>query len=646
MPSKRDVLEQLKRDELLAAVDRFGLEVRDRRGNGNLVEALAGSRKTGLADVLGELPRTRLKEICRALDLDDSGREKAVLTGRLTGKAGTSKPEPPAAPAPRKAAPPSAEEPDAADTAQPDSGRPRGRAGARKSAKAASSANLGFEDKLWAAADKLRGHMDASEYKNVVLGLIFLKYISDTFEEHRTALERDPEANPEDRDEYLAANVFWVPEEARWSGPNGIQALARSPAIGNAIDEAMNAIEKENSSLKGVLPKDYGRPALDKTRLGELVDLISKIGLGDAASRSKDILGRVYEYFLGKFAAAEGKSGGEFYTPQSIVKLLVAMLEPFRGRVFDPCCGSGGMFVSSERFVEEHGGRREDLAIYGQESNPTTWRLARMNLAIRGIEANLGPEPADSFHRDLHADLKVDFLLANPPFNMSDWGGERLRDDKRWAYGTPSAGNANYAWIQHFISHLKPTGVAGFVMANGSMSSNQSGEGEIRQKIVEAGLVDCMIALPPQLFYTTGIPVCLWFLARDKKNHKFRDRRGETLFIDARKLGRMTDRTHREITDEEIAEIARVYHAWRGEKEAGKYEDKPGFCKSVATKEVEGHGYVLTPGRYVGAAEVDDDDEQFDEKMKKLTSVLKGQFAESMRLEQEIRNSLRDLGYD
>ena len=493
MPSKRDVLEQLKRDELLAAVDRFDLEVHDRRARAGLVEALAGSRKGGLAEVLEPLPRTRLKEICRALDLDDSGREKAVLVARLTGKASESKPA--AAPA-SPVASPSAVPPAAADAAQPDSGRLRGQAGARKSAKAASSANLGFEDKLWAAADKLRGHMDASEYKNVVLGLIFLKYISDTFEEHRAALERDPESDPEERDEYLAANVFWVPEKARWSGPNGIQAMARNPAIGNAIDEAMVAIEKENSSLKGVLPKDYGRPALDKTRLGELVDLISKIGLGDAASRSKDILGRVYEYFLGKFAAAEGKSGGEFYTPQCIVKLLVAMLEPFRGRVFDPCCGSGGMFVSSEHFVEEHGGRRDDLAIYGQESNPTTWRLARMNLAIRGIEANLGPEPADSFHRDLHPDLKADFVLANPPFNMSDWGGERLRDDKRWTYGTPPAGNANYAWIQHFISHLKPTGVAGFVMANGSMSSNQSGEGEIRKKIVEADLVDCMIALP------------------------------------------------------------------------------------------------------------------------------------------------------
>ncbi|HEX3553073.1 MAG TPA: N-6 DNA methylase [Thermoanaerobaculia bacterium] len=528
-----------------------------------------------------------------------------------------------------------------AASAEPEPAPRRGRA--KKTARAASGANLGFEDKLWAAADKLRGHMDASEYKHVVLGLIFLKYISDAFEEQRATLERDPHSNPEDRDEYLATRVFWVPEEARWSGPNGIQVRAKEPAIGHLIDKAMEAIEKENPTLKGVLPKDYGRPTLDKIRLGELVDLISTIGLGDADSRSKDILGRVYEYFLGKFAAAEGKSGGEFYTPQCIVKLLVEMLEPFRGRVYDPCCGSGGMFVSSERFVLEHGGRRDDIAIYGQESNPTTWKLARMNLAIRGIEANLGPENADSFHRDLHPDLKADFILANPHFNDSDWGGERLREDKRWAYGTPPAGNANYAWIQHFISHLKPTGVAGFVLANGSMSSNQSGEGEIRKKIVEADLVDCMIALPPQLFYTTGIPVCLWFLARDKKNHKFRDRRGEALFIDARKMGRMTDRTHRELTDNDIAEIACVYHAWRGEKGQGKYKDKPGFCRAAEAKEIKDHGYVLTPGRYVGAAEEEDDDEPFDQKMRRLSTTLEEQFVESSRLERVIRENLTRL---
>jgi type I restriction enzyme M protein len=517
----------------------------------------------------------------------------------------------------------------------------RGRKGrAARASSNGSGANLGFEDKLWAAADKLRGHMDASEYKHVVLGLIFLKYISDAFEEHHAKLLQTPGADPEDRDEYAGDNVFWVPEEARWSR---LQDQARQPTIGNAIDTAMEAIERENPTLKGVLPKDYGRPQLDKIRLGGLVDLVSGIGLGDSASRSKDVLGRVYEYFLGKFAAAEGKSGGEFYTPQCVVKLLVEMIEPLRGRVFDPCCGSGGMFVSSERFVLAHGGRQGDIAIYGQESNYTTWRLAKMNLAIRGIDADLGPEPADSFHRDLHPDLRADFVLANPPFNDSDWGGERLREDKRWKYGIPPVGNANYAWIQHFVHHLSPRGIAGFVMANGSLSSNQSGEGEIRKKLIEEDLVDCIIALPGQLFYTTGIPVCLWFLAKEKRNGKFRNRQGETLFIDARKMGYMMDRTHRDLKEGEIAELALTYHAWRGEREAGKYVDRAGFCKSARTEELREHGYVLTPGRYVGAAEVEDWEEPFNEKMKRLVAKLEEQFSESARLEKAIRQSLTQL---
>lgn len=505
-----------------------------------------------------------------------------------------------------------------------------------------SGANLGFEDKLWAAADKLRGHMDASEYKHVVLGLIFLKYISDAFEEHRAKLQTIPDADPEERDEYTGDNIFWVPEEARWGS---LQEQARKATIGNAIDKAMEAIERENPALKGVLLKDYGRPQLDKTRLGELVDLVSKIGLGDAASRSKDVLGGVYEYFLGKFAATEGKRGGEFYTPQCVVKLLVEMIEPLRGRVFDPCCGSGGMFVSSEKFVIAHGGRKGDIAIYGQESNPTTWKLAKLNLAIRGIDADLGPEPADSFHRDLHQDLRADFILANPPFNASYWGGERLREDKRWKYGTPPIGSANYAWIQHFVYHLSPRGIAGFVMANGSLSSNQSGEGEIRKKLIEGDLVDCIIALPGQLFYATGISVCLWFLAKDKKNGQFRDRQRETLFIDARKMGVMIDRTHRDLTDAEVAEIARTYHAWRGEKAAGKYEDKLGFCKAAGTEEIREHGYVLTPGRYVGAAEAEDEDEPFEEKMRRLATKLEEQFAESARLESLVRGNLQRVGY-
>jgi type I restriction enzyme M protein len=505
--------------------------------------------------------------------------------------------------------------------------------------------NLGFEAKLWLAADKLRGHMDAAEYKHVVLGLIFLKYISDAFQEHYEALKREPDADPEDRDEYTAKNVFWVPKKARWSGPAGLQANAKQPTIGKLIDDAMVAIEKENPGLKGVLSKDYARPSLDKTRLGELIDLVSTIGLGDEASRSKDILGRVYEYFLGQFASSEGKGGGEFYTPQSVVKLLVEMIEPYKGRIFDPCCGSGGMFVQSEKFVLAHGGRMGDIAIYGQESNFTTWRLAKMNLAIRGIDTNLGAEPADSFHKDQHKDLKADFILANPPFNMSDWGGDRLREDARWKYGPPPVGNANYAWISHFIYHLAPTGIAGFVMANGSMSSNTSGEGDIRQAVVEAELVDCMIALPGQLFYTTQIPVCLWFVARNKKNGKFRDRRGHTLFIDARKLGHLIDRTHRELSDDEIARIGKTYHAWRGEKDAGKYKDVPGFCKSAATEEIAGHGFVLTPGRYVGAEAVEDDGEPFEQKMQRLTATLFEQFAESARLEKAIRKNLKGLGF-
>ncbi|MGH2389147.1 MAG: type I restriction-modification system subunit M, partial [Chloroflexota bacterium] len=474
----------------------------------------------------------------------------------------------------------------------------------RPTKRAGNGANLGFEEKLWAVADKMRGHMDPAEYKHVTLGLIFLKYISDAFDERRVQLDhltKDEQSEYyvgegqaryevlEDRDEYLAENVFWVPLDARWSM---LQANARQPTIGKLIDDAMTAIEKENPSLRGVLPKDYARPALDKQRLGELIDLIGTLGLGDQASRAKDILGRVYEYFLSRFASAEGKGGGEFYTPQSVVRLLVEMIEPYQGRVYDPCCGSGGMFVQSEKFVQAHGGRIDDLSIYGQESNATTWRLCKMNLAIRGIDGNLGGHHADSFHNDLHKDLKADYILANPPFNISDWGGERLPLDARWRYGLPAVGNANFAWVQHIIHHLAPRGVAGFVLANGSMSSNQSGEGQIRTAMVEADLVDCMIALPGQLFYSTQIPACLWFLARDKQDPRYRDRSGQTLFIDARKLGELVDRTHRELPEDEIARIAATYHAWRGEPGAGQYEDVPGFCKSVTIAEVKSHGYV------------------------------------------------------
>lgn len=514
-------------------------------------------------------------------------------------------------------------------------------------------ANLGFEQTLWAAADKMRGHMDAAEYKHVALGLIFLKYISDAFQElyDDLAARQDTDfTDPEDRDEYLGMNVFWVPKEARWTY---IQANAKQPTIGKLIDGAMEATEKENSRLKGVLPMNYNRPDLDKQRLGELIDLISTIGLGDEASRSKDILGRVYEYFLGQFAEKEGKGGGEFYTPQSVVKLLVAMIEPYKGRIYDPCCGSGGMFVQSEKFVEAHGGRKGDIAIYGQESNPTTRRLCLMNLAIRGIDGNIGDRQADSFTNDLHKDLKADYILANPPFNISDWWNNSLSDDVRWQYGTPPKGNANYGWVQHMIHHLSPNGIAGFVLANGSMSSNQSGEGEIRRVIVEADLVDCMIALPGQLFYTTQIPACLWFVTRNKKGFvgskgftPLRDRRGETLFIDARKLGHLVDRTHRELSDKELTRIAATYHAWRREPGAGEYTDVPGFCKSATLEEIQSHGYVLTPGRYVGAEEAEDDDEPFEQKMQRLTQKLEEQFAESARLEAAIRQNLKALGVE
>lgn len=513
----------------------------------------------------------------------------------------------------------------------------------RRNAKQNSGANLGFEEKLWAAADKLRGHMDAAEYKHVVLGLVFLKYISDAFQELHDAFAADKDSDPEDRDEYTAENVFWVPKVARWAK---LQANAKQPTVGKFIDDAMSAIEKDNPTLKGVLPKDYGRASLDKQRLGELIDLIGTIGLGDAESRSQDILGRVYEYFLGKFANAEGKGGGEFYTPQSVVKLLVEMIEPYKGRIYDPCCGSGGMFVSSEKFVVSHGGRVGDLSIYGQESNNTTWRLCKMNLAIRGIDGNIGPHNADTFHNDVHKDLKADFILANPPFNISDWGGDRLREDARWKFGTPPVGNANYAWVQHMVHKLAPSGIAGFVLANGSMSSNQSGEGEIRRQLIEQDMVDCMIALPGQLFYTTQIPVCLWFLTRNKKNGKFRDRRGETLFIDARKLGALIDRTHRELSEDDIARIARTYHAWRGEKDAGKYADVAGFCKNASQEEIASHGHVLTPGRYVGAEETEDDDDMpFEERMEQLTAKLKSQFKESAKLEKAILRNLALLGF-
>ncbi|MGZ2743097.1 class I SAM-dependent DNA methyltransferase [Burkholderia stagnalis] len=525
--------------------------------------------------------------------------------------------------------------------------------------------NQDLKKTLWAAADKLRASMDAAEYKHIVLGLIFLKYISDAFDERRAQLtigfadEQDdlylPDAADraealEERDYYTMANVFWVPAVARWEM---LRAQAKQADIGVRIDAALEAIEADNPSLKGILDKRFGRTQLEPGKLGELVDLISKIGFGEG-HRAKDLLGEVYEYFLGQFATAEGKKGGQFYTPASVVRVLVEVLAPHQGRVYDPCCGSGGMFVQSEKFIESHGGRADDISIYGQEANPTTWRLVAMNLAIRGFAADLGKEPADTFHRDQHPDLRADYVLANPPFNISDWGGERLADDRRWAHGTPPAGNANYAWLQHILHHLSPRGQAGVVLANGSMSSSQNSEGDIRRAMVEADIVDVMIGLPTQLFLNTQISACLWFLAKDKSGTPIagtkpgRDRRGEVLFIDARKVGRMESRVVRMFDDEDIAKIAATVHRWRADGEIGAdkpYADVPGFCRSVKLAEIAEHGYVLTPGRYVGAEETEDDGEAFGEKMDRLTAQLAEQMAKGAKLDEVIREKLGGVGY-
>jgi type I restriction enzyme M protein len=521
------------------------------------------------------------------------------------------------------------------DTTAPTAPDGDGLAKAGKRKNNGNGANLGFEAQLFLAADKLRKNLEPSDYKHVALGLIFLKYISNAFEAKRAALLAEDPAAAEDPDEYLAENVFWVPKDARWSH---LQDNAKQPTIGKLIDDAMSEIEKSNPGLKGVLPKDYNRPALDKVMLGELIDLVSGIGMGEPSDKAKDILGRVYEYFLGGFAGSEGKRGGEFYTPRSVVRVLVEMLEPYKGRVYDPCCGSGGMFVQSEKFVESHGGRIGDIAIYGQESNYTTWRLCKMNLAVRGIDADIRWNNEGSFHKDELKDLRFDYVLANPPFNISDWGGERLREDARWTYGAPPVANANYAWLEHIFWHLAPNGTAGVVLANGSAYSVQSGEDTIRKAMVEADVVDCMIALPGQLFYSTQIPACLWFLARNKnRSGKLRDRRGEILLIDTRKLGTMVDRTRKEFSDDDVAKISGVYHAWR---EGKSYKDERGFCKSAKVDEIRGHNYVLTPGRYVGAADIEDDDVPFPERFAALKAKLEEQFNEANALTLAIRKRL------
>ena len=535
-----------------------------------------------------------------------------------------------------------------------------------------------LEKTLWKSADKLRKNMDAAEYKHVVLGLIFLKYISDAFEELRTKLKAGEGeyagADPEDADEYRAENVFFVPANARWSF---LQSRAKLPEIGKDVDAAMEAIEKENATLKGVLPKQYARQNLDKASLGTLIDMISNIGMGDAVAQAQDVLGRVYEYFLGEFAAAEGKKGGQFYTPGSIVKVLVNMLEPYKGRVYDPACGSGGMFVQAEKLVEAHQGRIDDISIYGQESNQTTYRLCRMNLAIRGIDgSNVRWNGEGSFLNDAHKDMKAEFIIANPPFNDSDWSGDLLRDDPRWQYGTPPTGNANFAWMQHMY-HLAPNGTLGLVLANGSLSSNSGGEGEIRKAIVEAKLVDCIVALPDKLFYNTGIPACLWFISRDRKNHNYRNREDEILFIDARNIGEMITRRNRKFNGDDIARIADTYHAWRSparhSREGGNpdnvgrvsanvtrqtkaedvglrsanptYKDIKGFCKAANLEDVRKYNHVLTPGRYVGIPDEEDDGVPFDEKMAKLTAELARQMKQGQVLDARIRENLAKVGF-
>lgn len=508
---------------------------------------------------------------------------------------------------------------------------------------ATKSKELNIEDKLWKTADALRGSMDASEYRNVVLGLIFLKYVSDSFEmRHEELLKTDYPEDAEDPDMYLSENIFWVPQEARWLL---IQKSAKTPQVGEIIDGAMDAIEKNNDSLRGVLSKNYSSPDLDKTRLGEVVDLISDITLVNKHEKHSDVLGRVYEYFLNQFASSEGKKGGEFYTPQSIVKTLVEMIEPYKGRIYDPCCGSGGMFVQSDKFVQEHQGKIGDLSVYGEESNPTTWKLAKMNLAIRGIDNNLGPHQGDTFANDLHKGERFDYILANPPFNVKQWGGEKLQEDARWKYGVPPEGNANYAWIEHIISKLAPDGKAGFVLANGALSTSKNEELAIRKAILEDDKIDAIVALPSQMFYSTGIPVSLWFIDMNKESSDERSRKGETLFIDARNLGEMVDRKHRAFSSEDIRKISDTYHAYRGTNDQ-EYQDVAGFCKAASLDEIAKNDYVLTPGRYVGLAEQEDDGEPYEEKMARLTSELKEQFEESNKLQAQIKDVLKELGYE
>lgn len=621
----KDFLQEIAADHELTGISRLNKK--------ELVAALSRKRSVNIEEILNGLSLEDLKTVCGGMALDDTGRKKADLVDRIMGRDGDSqviveveeksKAVAEAEEAPKKVARP------------------------KPSKKETPPKSNGFEQNLWDTANRLRGSVESSEYKHVVLSLIFLKFASDKFEARREQLKAEGKDKYLDMVEfYTMKNVFYLSEASRW---RYVQSQAKQDDLAIKIDTALATVEKNNPALKGALPDNYfSRLGLDRSKLASLIDTISNIDT--VADKKEDVVGRVYEYFLGKFAAAEGKGGGEFYTPKCVVNLIAEMIEPYRGKVYDPCCGSGGMFVQSVRFVENHHGNTRDISIYGQESIGATYKLAKMNLAIRSIAGNLGEMPADTFFRDQHPDLKADYIMANPPFNLKAWrAAEELIDDPRWAgYEVPPVNNANYAWILHMISKLSENGVAGFVLANGSMSTNTSSEGKIREKIVENDLVDCMIALPGQLFYTTQIPVCLWFLACNKKadaGRGFRDRRGETLFIDARKMGMLVDRVHRELSEEEIGEIAGTYHAWRGEKKDGVYADEAGFCKSATLAEVKSHDYVLTPGRYVGAAELEDDGVDFEEKMAGLSTALYEQMQEGEKLDAVIRRNLEVLGY-
>lgn len=500
-----------------------------------------------------------------------------------------------------------------------------------------------IENQLWKAADALRGSMDASEYRNVVLGLIFLKYVSDSFENKRNEILRsDYPEDAEDPDMYLADNIFWVPKEARWEL---IRESAKKPEIGSIIDNAMKKIEQNNDSFKGVLSKNYSSPDLDKSRLGEVVDLISDIDLGNESSKKSDILGRVYEYFLQEFASQEGKKGGEFYTPRSIVRTLVEMIQPYKGRIYDPCCGSGGMFVQSEKFVEEHQGIISDLSVYGQEFNPTTWKLAKMNLAIRGIDSDFGPHQADTFTNDLHKGRRFDFILANPPFNVKNWNSEKLQDDARWKYGIPSKNNANYAWIEHIISKLSPNGKAGFVLANGALSTSTKEDFNIRKEILEDDKVDAIVSLPDKMFYSTAISVSLWFINMNKESEEERNRKGETLFIDARNMGEMVDRSHREFSKDDIDKISNTYHSYKS-FDKKNYKDIKGFCKISTIEEIKKNEYILTPSRYVGVKDKKQDNDSYENSMKEIVTELDYDFHKSIELQNDIKNLLKEIGYE